>query len=135
MCCTTKIGGMGAVRSGRIWLSAWGPPVEIPITRQIRENGEVDGLVVDGSAGLSGRSAVAGLGRGGELRVIATFPDRVVGELPVDVEGDVVRRIRRTRLWAAVKTLATSRSELARISASWFRSGLGMKSTAPSSSA
>src|SRR5271157_889175 len=133
MCCTTKIGGMGAVKSGRMWLSACGPPVEIPITRQIRENGETDGLVVDGSAGLSGGSAGAGLGRGGEPRVNATFLDRVVGELPVEV--DVVRRIRRTRLWAAVKILATSRSELARISASWLRSGLGMKSTAPSSSA
>src|SRR5271166_5843787 len=133
MCCTTKIGGMGAVRSGRMWLSACGPPVEIPITKQIRENGEADGLVVGGSAVLSGRSAVADLGRGSEPRVAATLPDRVVGELPV--EGDVVRRIRRTRLWAAVKTLATSRSELARISASWLRSGLGMKSTAPSSRA
>ena len=36
---------------------------------------------------------------------------------------------------AAASTLATSRSRLARISASWFRSGLGMKSTAPSSRA
>src|SRR5271157_2830488 len=123
MCCTTRIGGMGAVKSGRMWLSACGPPVEIPITRQIREYGEADGLVVAGSAGLSGRSAGAGRGRGAEPRVVATLPDRVVGGLPVEVEGDVVRRIRRTRLWAAVKTLATSRSELARISASWLRSG------------
>ena len=38
------------------------------------------------------------------------------------------RRGRRTRLCAAARTLATSRSRLARISLSWFRSGLGMKS-------
>ena len=34
---------MGAVKSGRIWLSAWGPPVEIPITRQTRDNEGADG--------------------------------------------------------------------------------------------
>ena len=73
MCWTTRIGGMGAVRSGRTWLSACGPPVEIPITRQIRADGEADGLVVDGSAGLSGRSAGAGLGRAVSLGLLRPF--------------------------------------------------------------
>ena len=32
MCCTTRIGGSGAASSGKTWLSACGPPVEMPIT-------------------------------------------------------------------------------------------------------
>ena len=71
--------------------------MEIPITRQTRENGDVDGLAVAGSAGFSGRSAGAGLERGANLGN-SPLLDRVVGELPVEVEGGVERRIRRTRL-------------------------------------
>ena len=65
-------------------------------------------------------------GRGGETEVACDGDED---------DADFDRRIRRTRLDAAVRTLEISTSAQARISASWLRSGLGMKSTAPSSSA
>ena len=113
MCCTTRIGGMGAERSGRIWLSACGPPVEIPITRQVAPDAEVGVAAVGVAAALSGaRSAGAGRGRVGEPGVIRVFPGRAIVTLLAELEDCVVRRSRRTRLCAAVRTLATSRSEV-----------------------
>src|ERR1700677_3363264 len=119
------MGGNGGTKSGKTWLSACGPPVEMPMTKH------------------SGLGADADIGGG-----VAERPGGRVGGRDVTplVEGDVVveeevldklaaRRGRRTRLCAAASTLPTSRSRLARISASWLRSGLGIKSTAPNSSA
>src|ERR1700733_9280424 len=118
------MGGNGGTKSGKTWLSACGPPVEMPMTKH-------SGLEAD--AGIGGGVADRLGGRDGERDVTPLVEGDVVEEEVLDELA--VRRGRRTRLCAAASTLPTSRSRLARISASWLRSGLAMKSTAPSSSA
>ena len=93
---------------------AWGPPVEMPITTQARTRPESPEV---GAVGIAGR--------GGAIVDAEDDDDEVI----------VDRRGRRTRLCAAVRILEVSRSLSPRISASWLRSGLGRKSTAPSSRA
>ncbi len=74
------MGGKGGVSSGKIWLSACGPPVEMPITKQP-------------DPWLAGDPATAGApGVGGEPAAdpaIAGDPD-VVGK---PVAGSAVRRV------------------------------------------
>ncbi len=124
MCCTISTGGIGAVNSGRTWLSACGPPVEMPITTQVVEDH-------DEAAAARGKFGAGEPGRRRAKRAARASRSRAIrGALHAGRGGGGGRgSARRPAPWRSAGRA------MPRISPSWFRCGLGRKSTAPSSRA